>query len=229
MLRSSGAVRTWRADPVGDDVIGRVLDDARFAPSGGNRQAWRVVVIRDRGQRERLGELYRQVWPEYLAQRDAGLRPFSPANPAEAEAEAIDRVRRGEGPEPGWFADGIAKAPVMLAVLIEIAEIAAVDRDAGHYPIAGGASIYPFVQNILLAARDHGLGGVLTTVLARREQEVLGVLGAPDGMALATLLVLGYPEGNWPRATRRPVAQFATLDRFDGPAFSATVSAEIRR
>lgn len=229
LLRSTGAVREYSPESVGDAVIAAVLDDARFAPSGGNRQAWRVIVVTDPSRRQRIGDLYQQVWREYLAQRARGLRPFSPVNDPAVETEITELVGRGDGPPAGDFARRVAEAPVILAVLISIEEIAAVDKDLGHYPIVGGASIYPFVHNILLAARDHGLGGVMTTVLTRREPEMLKILGAPDTMALASVVLLGYPAGPWPRPTRKPVSAFTTRDYFDGEPLRPTNPPEVTR
>ena len=112
--------------------------------------------------------------------------------------------------------------PVLLVVLADLRALAATDRDLDRYTLIGGASVYPFVWNVLLAARDAGLGGVLTTMLARREPEVLAVLGAPHEFAVAALLALGRPA-HQPRSLRRAaVAEFTTRDRFDGAAFGAS-------
>ena len=88
----------------------------------------------------------------------------------------------------------------------------------------GGASIYPFVWNVLLAARDAGLGGVLTTVVARRERDVRALLGVPEEFVVAALLALGHPVHQPKRLRRAQVADFTTRDRFDGPAFGAPTS-----
>lgn len=218
VLRSTGAIRHYTDEPVSDELIWRVLDDARFAPSGGNRQAWRVVVVKDQGQRQALGELYLETWSEYLTLREAGLRPFAPTNDPAAERAAIEQAHGVAAPDPGQFAEHFADVPAMLAVLVDISEIAALDKEADHYPIVGGASIYPFAHNILLCARQHGLGGVMTTQLSRREREVLDILGAPSTMVLATVLTLGFPADGFPKPRRHPVADFATIDRLDGTA-----------
>lgn len=92
-LRSTGAVREFTGDPVGDDVVARILDTARFAPSGGNAQAWHVVVIKDPGLRVRLRDLYVPGWRDYLAMSAAGLRPWAPGNDPAAEAAAVAAVK----------------------------------------------------------------------------------------------------------------------------------------
>jgi nitroreductase len=97
--------------------------------------------------------------------------------------------------------------------------LAAVDRDADRYTFAGGASIYPFAWSILLAARDEGLGGVITTIAIREEPEVKALLGAPDPEALAAVIALGYPVRRPSRLRRQPVSSFATVDSIHGPAF----------
>lgn len=220
LLRSTGAIRHYTDEPLSDELIWQILDDARFAPSGGNRQAWRVVVVQDERQRRALGELYLDVWPEYLAMREAGLRPYAPTNDPAEEQAAIEAAHGPAAPVPGEFATHFAEVPAMLAVLIDISEIAALDKDADHYPVVGGASIYPFVHNILLCARDHGVGGVMTTQLARKEREVLEILGAPATMALAAVVTLGFPAEGFPHPRRREVAEFATFDRLDGVALT---------
>jgi nitroreductase len=215
-LRATGAVREFRPDPVGDEVVFRILDTARFAPSGGNRQGWRVVVVKDPGQRRALRDLYLPGWYDYLAQRQAGLVPWAPVTDEEAERAALEHVDTA-AIDPGAFADHLDEVPVLLVVLADLRALAAVDRDFDRYTMAGGASTYPFAWSILLAARAEGLGGVLTTVAIRREPEVKGFVGVPDELVVAGVIALGRPVTQPRRLTRRPVEEFATVDRFDGP------------
>jgi nitroreductase len=209
---------------VPDDVIHRVLDAARFAPNGGNRQAWKVVVLRDAEVRARIRDVYLLHWYEYLALRDAGLTPFAPVHDPAAEAAALARepeYRAAAEAGPGGFAEHIDEAPVLLAVLADLRSLAAMDRGFSRYTMVGGASVYPFVWSILLAAHAEGLGGVLTTALIREEGAAEAVLGAPPEYAMAGLLALGYPAGK--RATklrRNPVEDFTTVDSLTGPAFT---------
>ena len=104
----------------------------------------------------------------------------------------------------------------MLAVFADLNELAAVDRDHGRYTFAGGASVYPFVWNLLLAAREEGLGGVMTTIHIREEDGVRELLKAPEGVALASVVFLGHPVRRPTRLRRTPVEEFATFDSFDG-------------
>ncbi|OHV05691.1 nitroreductase family protein [Mycobacterium talmoniae] len=216
-LRSTGAVRDFTDQPVDDTVLARVLDTARFAPSGANAQAWRVVVVKDPVRRRELRDLYRSGSRDYLTLSMAGLRPWAPTNDRDAEAAAL---RAGaDTATGGGFADRFDQAPVLLAVFADLSQLAAVDRDLDRYSFAGGASIYPFAWSVLLAARAEGLGGVLTTIAIREEAGVKALLGAADPLALAAVIALGYPVRAPRRLTRAPVASFATVDSLDGPAF----------
>jgi nitroreductase len=111
--------------------------------------------------------------------------------------------------------------PVLLAVFADLHALAAVDKGADRYTFAGAASIYPFTWSVLLAARSEGLGGVITTMPIRREPDVKALLRAPDEIALAAVIALGYPRHQPRRLKRRPVEEFTTVDHFDGPAFEA--------
>jgi nitroreductase len=217
-LRTTGAVREFRADPIPHDVVRRVLDTARFAPSGGNTQPWHVVVVEDPATRETLRQLVVEVAKEYLALRAAGQRPFGLTAggrwPGPAGVD-LDAARRAPLDWPA--AQQLATAPVVLVVLVELGLLAAMDAELDRHGLVPGASIYPFCRDILLAARLEGLGGVLTTFAARREPDVLALLGVPDGYAVAAMLALGRPVHQPARLTRRAVADFTSVDRFDGP------------
>ena len=112
----------------------------------------------------------------------------------------------GNAGAAGDFAEKFDEVPVLLALFADLSMLAAVDRDADRYTFAGGASIYPFAWNVLLAARDEGLGGVITTIAIREEDEVKAILGAPDHMALAAVIALGYPVRQPRRLRRQPVS-----------------------
>jgi nitroreductase len=221
-LRTTGAARQFTDEPVDDEVLARLLDTARFAPNGGNRQAWRVVVVADPVLRRGLRDLYLTPWAEYAAQGAAGLTPWPPVGDREAEAAAVASVAPID-PDSGDHAlvDGLFAAPVVLALFADLTRLVGTDRDLGRYTLVAGASIYPFAWSILLGARAEGLGGVMTTILTRQEALVRDLLGAPDHFALAAVLMLGHPVRQPRKLRREPVASFATLDRFDGPPFGA--------
>jgi nitroreductase len=222
-LRTTGAIREFRPDPVPDDVLYRVLDTARFAPSGGNRQGWRVVVVRDPATRRAIRDVYLGDWYRYLAMRAHGLVPWAPVTDREAEARAMahaDELAAEAAAGPGGFAEHLDEIPAMLVLVVDLRALAAIDRDMDRYTFAGGASVYPFAWNLLLAARAEGLGGVITTMAIRREAEMKQLLSAPEHTAIAAVIALGYPVREFTRLTREPVESFTSVDRYDGSAFT---------
>ncbi|HEX3461179.1 MAG TPA: nitroreductase family protein [Acidimicrobiales bacterium] len=221
-LRTTGAVREFEPTPVPDKVVLRILDTARFAPNGGNRQAWKIVVVKDRTLRTLIRDCYLPGWYEYLAQMQAGLTPFAVVTDRDRERQALagaDAIARSSAEQGGGFAEHLDTVPVMLVLLADLSRLSTVDRDAGHYTMVGGASIYPFAWNLLLAARAEGLAGVMTTMVLRREDTVKAALRVPDELVVAGVLALGHPVHQPTRLRRDPVDSFATVDRFDGERF----------
>jgi nitroreductase len=207
VMRTTGAARAFLPDPVDDATLVRILDQARFAGSGGNRQGWHVIVVRDRAIRRALRDLYVPIWAEYVDGYTQGVVPFS-----------IDWTPPAEPPPPvdNPFAAHLDEVPALLLVCADLRVLAVTDRDLDRPSIVAGASIYPFVHNILLAARAEGLGGVLTTLLCRAEPAVRELCAIPTTHGLAAAVVLGVPERQVTKLSRKPVASFTTLDRFDG-------------
>jgi nitroreductase len=207
-LRTTGSARKFTEQAVDDATLAAILDDARFAPSGGNRQPWRIVVVKDPTIRRQLADLMTTVWQEYRGEDvDPGRAPF-----------AFGRSR-GAPPvaAPNELLDTIEAVPVVLALAADLNMIALMDADvAGRPPITGGASIYPFGWSILLAARARGLGGVMTTFLSRAEPQAAPILGLPAGHALAATIFLGQPVHQNTKLRRKQVSEFTTIDRFDG-------------
>src|SRR5665213_2443545 len=182
-LRTTGAVREFTDEPVDDATVRRILDTARFAPNGGNRQAWQVIAVKDPVLRRALRDIYLPGWYEYLAQVSAGLTPWAVITDRELERQAIaaaGEVATATAAGPGGFAEHFDEVPVMLVLLADFRRLATVDRDADHYTMVGGASIYPFAWSILLAARDEGLAGVMTTMVVRDDAAVSELLHVPD-------------------------------------------------
>ena len=226
-LRSTGAVREFLPEPIDDAVLHRLLDTARFAPSGGNRQGWRVIVVKDPQTRRALRDLYLTGWYEYLAISSAGMVPWAPITDRKTEALAVTHAHElaeaaashAAAGGPAGMAETLDSAPALLLVLADLTALAAVDRDMDRYTFAGGASVYPFAWNLLLAARAEGLGGVITTMPIRREPDLRQLFSIPDTVAVAALIVLGRPVSPARRLRRVPVEEFARVDRYDGPAF----------
>lgn len=206
-LRGTGSSRDFTDQPIDDATVAAILDDARFAPSGGNRQPWRVAVVKDAVVRRRLAVLMTAVWHEYLGEGAGDSRtPFAFGRSTGAAPIAA----------PNPLLDDIEQVPVVLAVAADLGRIALMDNDVGRPPITGGASIYPFCWSILLAARARGLGGVITTFLSRAEPEAAPLLGLPEGHALVATIFLGQPVRQATKLRRHTVDTFATIDRFDG-------------
>lgn len=211
VMRTTFAARDFTDDPVSDAVVGRILDNARFAPSGGNRQGWRVLVVREATTRRHLLELIEPTFQRYWAQMQAGEAPFNTINPSqvtEAEVAATE--------PPMAFVRKVAQAPVVLLVFVDLSVVAAFDCAADGISVIAGASVYPFVWNILLAARNEGLGGTLTTFVGAKGEELRTLLGVPKQMAFAAMLPLGRPVKQLTKLKRKPVREFAMLERWDG-------------
>ncbi|HJL76147.1 MAG TPA: nitroreductase family protein [Acidimicrobiales bacterium] len=211
-MRTTFACREFTDEPVSDEVLHRILDVARFAPSGGNRQGGHVVVVRDPAVRRRLGELLQPTLRVYAAQAAAGETPFNSVHPTAIDVEAALRTPTDILP----MFDHLDEVPVVLVVTVDLAKVASVDKDLDRVGLDTGASIYPLVWNILLAARAEGLGGVLTTLIVPAETDVQALLGLPDSHAIAALIPLGRPVKQLTRLRRRPVEEFVTVDHFDG-------------
>src|SRR5439155_14491350 len=118
----------------------------------------------------------------------------------------------------GDFAEHLDQLPALLVLLADLRALAAVDKDLPRYTMAGGASIYPFAWNLLLAARAEGLGGVITTMPIRREAEMKALFAVPEEFAVAGLIALGRPVRQFRRLTRATVEDFTSVDTFNGPA-----------
>ncbi|HEX4248715.1 MAG TPA: nitroreductase family protein [Pseudonocardia sp.] len=219
-MRTTPATRTFTEEPVDDAVLYRMLDNARFAPNGGNRQGWKVIILKDPAIRTRIRELYQLGWREYTEHGRQGLVPFAPKDNGRWTGPAIDLAAAREIPAPNEFGDNLEHVPALLLILAELGALATVDNGLDRQSIIGGGSIYPFCHNLLLAARNEGLGGVLTSVLAREEPAVLEMLGIPVGFGIAGLMALGHPVKVITKLRRSPVEDFTVLDRFDGPVFS---------
>jgi nitroreductase len=216
VMRTTFAAREFTDEPLPDDVLHRILDQARFAASGGNRQGWRVIVSRDREVRARLVELMIPPMKRYVAQVQAGEMPWNTIDPSKLDEAAVAAT-----PPPDRLLDPVRQAPVVLLVGLDLSVVASMDRDLDRVGIVSGASIYPFVWNILLAARAEGFGGVITTFLTAAEPEVRELLGVPAHVALAATVPLGRPAHPLTRLRRRPVEAFAMRERWGGAPFQA--------
>jgi nitroreductase len=211
VMRTTFAARDFSNEPVDDATLYRILDNARFAPSGGNRQGWRVIVVRDRAKRSALADVIRPTMRRYLAQVAAGESPWNTVVPTKVDEAAIAAVEL-----PAGMIERMMQAPVLLLVAVDLRVVASFDSVLPRIGVISGASIYPFVWNILLAARNEGLGGTLTTFVAPAEGEVRRMFGMPDSFAVAALLPIGRPVKQLTKLKRKRVEEFASLDGFTG-------------
>ena len=216
MMRTTFAAREFTGDPLPDATLARILDHARFAPSGGNRQGWRVVAVRDPVTREKLAGLTVPAARRYTAQLQAGENPWNTVDPSSVDPAAAERT----APMPRLL-EPLMKAAVVLVVCVDLRVVAATDQYLDRVGIVGGASIYPFAWNILLAARHEGFGGTITTLAVAQEPGVKALLGIPPHVAVAAVMPLGRPAKQLTRLRRRPVGEIATRERFDGPPLGA--------
>lgn len=215
VMRTTFACREFTDEPVPDDVLYDILGVARFAPTGGNRQGQRVIVVRDRDVRRQLADLCRQPMAGYMAQASLGESPWNTIVPSRVDPGAVDAATLRSS-----FLDSLIDVPVLLVICVDLSLVASFDSNLNRVGVISGASIYPFVHNILLAARDAGYGGVITTSLANREPEAQQILGLPRHIAIAALVPLGRPVKQLRKLRRRAVEDFTTIDRLDGPALA---------
>lgn len=206
-LRSTGSARGFTDAPVDDAVVLEILDTARFAPSGGNAQGWKVIQVKDADILREIGQLSQKTWNEYVAQMAAGRRPFAADDTGRwPGAGGIDLDAAPHAPNP--LIDALATVPVVLIVTADLGTLAAMDTDLDRVQFCAGASVYPFCWSILLAARAHGLGGVMTTFLVRQEPEAKRLLGLGPREAIAAMICLGEPTHQNTKLTRKPVESF---------------------
>jgi len=203
------AVRRLRPDPIPDDVLERVLQAACWAPTGGNRQPWRVIVVTDPDRKAALQAIYRPEWQRYAAGFLARLdgQPDEVVAPWQRVAAAGDHL-----------ADHLHEVPAILLFCGDPSAMAITDAKLDRVSLVGGGSVFPSVQNAMLACVAEGLGCTLTTLHCRREPEVKEVLGIPDRWATVALVPIGYPvgRGHGP-ITRRGPSEMAARDTFDNP------------
>jgi nitroreductase len=209
-MRCAPTSRHFTDEPVSAQALRRALDNARFAPSGGNRQGWRVVVVRAAERRRALRDLYLPHWREYM-QQTGGAEIL--ANPGDIDPRRLRGLRGADE-----YAERLDEVPVHLVVGVRLEDLAVTDAELPRQSIVGGASVYPFVQNLLLALRAEGLGAAMTTILVPAEAAVRALLRIPDDVALAAHVGVGHRAGDWPkRLSRKPLEEFAFAERFGEP------------
>lgn len=215
VMRTTFAAREYTDDPLPDALLYDLIENARFAPSGGNRQAGRIIVVRDQEVKGALADMTLPPAKQYTAQVMAGETPFNVITPTALSPEQIAAT----DPAPP-LTEHIRHSPVLLVVCADLGALAAMDKDLDRIGMAIGASIYPLVWNILLAARARGYGGTFTTLSLVVEDQVKALLDIPEQWAVATLVPLGKPVKQLTKLKRKAVEDFVVRERFGGEVFS---------
>lgn len=214
VMRTTFAARRFTGEPLSDGVLHEILEHARFAPSGGNRQGNRVIVVRDPDTRTALAKLAQPAAKRYAAQKAAGENPWNSIVPSAQPASVFEQT-----PPPPLRTHPFRTANVVLVFVVDLKVVASTDQYLDRVGVISGASIYPFVWNVLLGARQAGFGGTITTIAVAREPEVQALLGIPEEYAVAALVPLGRPVEQLTKLRRRRVEEIATRERFDGEPF----------
>ena len=183
------AMRRLKPDPVPEEHIKRIIWAATRAPSGGNRQPWRFLVVTDAAKRKALAAVYREGWERYRA---SGYGGSAGRELAPEWAESNEKVLRSSQ----YLADHMAEVPVLIFPCI---------FGGGPKDLTSGSSIYPAIQNLMLAARALGLGTALTTIHRWNESKVREILGIPETVDTAALIPVGWPKGKFGAGLRQPV------------------------
>ena len=199
IIRTTQSMRRLKPDPVPNELIRKILEAGTCAPSGGNMQRWRFLIIRDAGVKRTVGAYYKRAWDEQVEPRYRSGEP--------ALGMSWERFLRSLDASE-YLAAHIHEAPVWIVPCLE-----------GSSPTrTSGSSIYPAVQNMLLAARALGLGATLTTLYLQFEKEAEAALGLPPGVHSYALLPIGYPRGRFGPVRRIPLADVVFEDRWGQPA-----------
>ena len=200
IMRTTRAMRRLKPDPVPDELIHQILQAGQWAANGGANQRWRFLVIKDRSIKERVQVWYQKAFDEVVGPRYRGSEPPPGSSPGRysRQHDAVEYLTEHYHEAPVW--------------------IVACQDDGEETPTrSAGASIYPAVQNMLLAARALGLGATLTSRHLRHEKEVEEILGLPPGVHSYAILPIGYPMGNFGPVRRGPLADVVYQDRWGEP------------
>jgi nitroreductase len=195
VMRTTFSAREFTSDPVPDEILVKILDHARFAPSG---------------------DLNIPAGKRYMAQIKNGESPWNSVDPPGVDAATIEQT-----PVPPHLTEATAKAAVVLVICVDLKLVASTDQHLDRVGVISGASIYPFTWNILMAARHEGFGGTITSLAVAQEPKIKELLGIPSHVAVCALMPLGRPARRLSKLKRKPVAEFAMRERWDGTPFRA--------
>ena len=211
VMRTTFAARDYTGEDLPDNLIYDLIENARFAPSGGNRQGNRVIVVRSQETRNALSRLAEPAAKRYVAQIKAGESPWNAVTPTSVTSEEIEAT-----PAAPPLINSFKEASVVLVFVVDLRVVASMDQDLDRIGVISGASIYPFVWNVLLGARQSGFGGTITTLAAARESQVQSLLNIPKEFAVAAVVPLGKPVKQFTKLKRNSVEEIASVEYFDG-------------
>ncbi|MGY9054446.1 MAG: nitroreductase family protein [Alphaproteobacteria bacterium] len=212
-MRTTFSCRDFTDADVSDSALYEMFENARFAPSGGNRQGNRVVIVRDQAARQQLSKLAEPAAKLYTAQRAAGESPWNSIVPTSITPE----VAKATTPAPS-LVQSFLDAPVCLVFAVDLKVVASLDKELDRVGVISGGSVFPFVWNVLLAARSMGYAGTITTLAVAQEAGIQALLGIPSDHAVAAVMPLGVPVKQLTKLRRNPVEDIVNIGRFDGPA-----------
>lgn len=210
VMRTTFACRQFTGEALPKDALHRIIENARFAPSGGNRQGWRVINVTQDSTKERLAELSLPAATQYLLQQQAGESPLNTIYPSSITDEQLAKAE-----PPHALVEHIRSAPTLLVVTVDLGLVASMDKSLDRIGLVSGGSIYPLAWNILLGARNEGYSGTMTTWGVANEPEIQTLLGIPPHWAVATIMPLGKPVKQLTRLKRKPVEDILCTDRWD--------------
>lgn len=203
-MQTLNACRYYKTDPVADELVAKVLNSARWAATGSNNQPVTYVVVRDAAKRRAIHDLYQPIWDMVMQKYASGEIKSG------FDSKFLANVDH--------FARHLCDVPVLIVVCARWKDLTALDASLGRTVLTPGSSIYPAVQNLMLAARNEGLGTVLTTLLVLAENDLKKLLHIPEDLATAAVITLGWPVKPFPKKLKRkPLATSAFLDSYGAP------------
>ena len=211
VMRTTFSARDYTGDPLPDGLLYQLIENARFAPSGGNRQGWRIINVTDSAKKDQLAQHSLTAATRYLLQMQAGESPLNTIHPSTVTDDQV-----GQAEAPQWLVAHVKNAPTLLVIAVDLALVASMDKDLERVGLVSGGSIYPLAWNILLAARNEGYSGTMTTWGVAEEAEVQALLDIPPHWAVATIMPLGKPVKQLTKLKRKPVEDILYTDSWNG-------------
>lgn len=201
-IYTTRAMRRLKPDPIAPNVLRAIMGAAVRAPSGGNQQGWSFIVVQEQALKDELANIYKPAIDGLFQPGGAYYAALHSDDPANARMKMLARSAL-------YLGEHLQEAPALV--------IACIRTGGRSTNVITGSSIYPAVQNLMLAARAYGVGSTLTTVHRQREDDVRRLLGIPEGVETAALIPLGYPRGRWGVTPRRPLEEVVFADRWQQP------------